>query len=132
MEAMIVRDVVVDITTHYLALSALVPLGEIQDAEEYEKAVAVLDQLLDVGAGEQAHPLAELVELLGESIARYETEHYTSQAAPPGAILRLLMEQRSLTEGDLPELGSEVEVLEILNGSRKLSLQQTQIFVRPL
>jgi HTH-type transcriptional regulator/antitoxin HigA len=127
MEAMIERDVLADIRDHYLALSALVPLQEIKSAEEYAKAVAVLDRLLDAGAASEAHPLSGLVEILGQLIEDYDAVHYSMEVASPAAVLRLLMDQRSLTEMDLPELGSEKTVLEILSGNRKLNVHQIQL-----
>jgi HTH-type transcriptional regulator/antitoxin HigA len=42
----------------------------------------------------------------------------------PVAMLRFLMEQHALAQSDLPELGSQGVVSEILRGKRELNLRQ--------
>ena len=42
---------------------------------EYERLVAVLDQLIDVVGGDEAHPLASLMEIVGILVENYEHEH---------------------------------------------------------
>ncbi len=43
--------------------------------EEYEKAVRLLDDLIDTVGGNENHPLASLMEILGLLIEKYEDEH---------------------------------------------------------
>jgi HTH-type transcriptional regulator / antitoxin HigA len=42
---------------------------------EYERLVAVLDQLIDQVGEDETHPLASLMEVLGTLIEKYEDEH---------------------------------------------------------
>lgn len=60
------------IAKRYKALCELVPLKPITKKTEYEAAVEHLNQLLDAGGANQAHPLAGLVAALGELIQAYE------------------------------------------------------------
>ncbi|MFN8529279.1 MAG: hypothetical protein U0670_11755 [Anaerolineae bacterium] len=42
---------------------------------EYERLVAVLDELIDQVGEDENHPLASLMEIIGVLIERYEDEH---------------------------------------------------------
>ncbi len=42
---------------------------------EYERAVSLLDELIDEVGEDEEHPLASLMELLGTLIEKYEAEH---------------------------------------------------------
>lgn len=60
------------IARRYQALCELVPLKPITKRAQYEAAVEHLNRLLDAGGANQGHPLAGLVEALGEMIHAYE------------------------------------------------------------
>jgi HTH-type transcriptional regulator/antitoxin HigA len=124
METLMHREMITKITVHYQALSKLVPLQAIPDAAAYEQAVSVLHQLLDAGAADETHPLAGLVDSVGRLIADYDQEHFPPPPVSPAATLRLLMEQQALTQSDLPEVGTQGAVSEVLNGKRDLNVRQ--------
>lgn len=42
---------------------------------EYERLVAVLDQLIDIVGEDEAHPLASLMEIVGALIEKYEDKY---------------------------------------------------------
>jgi HTH-type transcriptional regulator/antitoxin HigA len=115
------------ITRHYQALCQLVPLKPITRKADYEAAIDHLNRLLDAGGANQAHPLAGLVELLGEVIHSYEKRRVPMPEATPGEVLRYLMEERGLKQVDLKnELGGQGIVSEILNGKRKINIRQAK------
>lgn len=119
-----------DITRHFQALCAQVPLLPISSEAEYDRAVASLNDLLDAGAADESHPLAPLAQWLGDLIAAYEAAHY---ALPPGdgrSVLVFLMEQHGLTQSDLPEIGSQGVVSEVINGKRALNVRQVKALAR--
>lgn len=41
---------------------------------EYNKVVEILNQLLDIGGADEKHPLANIVNAIGELIYEYENE----------------------------------------------------------
>ncbi|MBK1989452.1 hypothetical protein A0J48_018255 [Sphaerospermopsis aphanizomenoides BCCUSP55] len=43
--------------------------------EEYEQLVNILDTLIDQIGGDETHPLASLMEVIGALIENYENEH---------------------------------------------------------
>jgi HTH-type transcriptional regulator/antitoxin HigA len=124
MEAVMDRSVIEEITSHFQALSSIVPLHPIRTGADHEKAVAALNWLLDEGAANEKHPLAALVDTLGSLIGEYDDIHYAAQQVSPVAMLRFLMIENSLAQSDLPEIGSQGVVSEILSGKRDLNIRQ--------
>lgn len=62
MEAVMDRKLIEDITARFQALAAVVPLHVIRSAQDYDKAVAVQNQLLDAGGRRRALGARRLVE----------------------------------------------------------------------
>ena len=119
-----------DVTRHFSALSALVPLRPIRSTADYKAAVRVMDELLDAGAADERHALADLAATLGELIADYDAQHHTLPYASAAEVLRFLMRQHELRQSDLPEIGSQGVVSEILNGKRELNARQIRALAK--
>ena len=109
------------IAKRYKALCELVPLKPITKKLEYETAVEHLKQLLDAGGANQAHPLAGLVEALGELIQAYEKRQAPMQEAEPREVLRFLMAEHGLRQTDLAGIVSQGTISDILSGRREIS-----------
>lgn len=125
METVIDRRIATDLARHFAALTKHVPLRPIRTEANYDAAVASLNALLDTGAGDEAHPLADLAATIGELIGDYDDIHFRMPDATPSAMLRFLMDQHGLKQADLArELGSQGVVSELLNGKRELNLRQ--------
>ncbi len=112
------------IESRYEALIELVPLHPIRSGAQYRAALAALNRLLDEGAADERSSLAGLVGTLGNLIAAYEAQHHPLAEASGRDVLRLLMRQHGLRQADLPEIGSQGVVSEILNGRRALNARQ--------
>ena len=124
MEAIMDRAAVAEITAHFQALSSVIPLHPIRTGHDYDKAVTALNQLLDAGAANEKHPLADLANTIGTLIGEYDDAHHPAQDISGLAMLRFLMEQHQLTQSGLPELGTQGVVSEILSGKRELNVRQ--------
>jgi len=124
MEAIMDRTVVAEITARFQALTSIVPLHAIRTKREYDKAVSTLNQLLDAGAADEKSPLADLVNTLGTLIGDYDDAHHPAKDVSPVAMIRFLMEQHDLAQSDLPEIGTQGVVSEILRGKRALNVRQ--------
>lgn len=109
------------IAKRYQALCELVPLKPIVRKAEYEAAVEHLNRLLDVGGANQTHPLAGLVELLGEVIHSYEKRQAPMPDAEPGEVLRYLMDEHGLKQSDFSDIASQGTISDILSGRRAIS-----------
>lgn len=59
-------------------------------------------------------------------IETYEDEYYAVPNSSPVEVLRFLMEQHGLTQSELPEVGSQGVVSEILRGRRRLNARQIE------
>lgn len=118
------RDDVAALTHHFEIITRRIPLQPITDDAQYETAIAAMNGLIDAGAGDEAHPLAPLLGVLGEFIADYEATELMWPDTSPAEVLRLLMEQHGLKQGDLPEIGSQGVVSELLSGKRELNRNQ--------
>lgn len=79
---------------------------------------------LDLGGSDQDGRLADLVEMLGTLIAAYGEETIDVPAASGVQVLRFLMGQHGLRQSDLPELGAQGVVFELLSYLRALSARQ--------
>ena len=100
------------------------PLLTIRNEKEYDAAVKHLNELLDEIGTNEKHPLYTLLDTLGTLVHAYEEKHYPIPDVGGAEILRFLMKEHGLTQSDLPEVGSQGVVSEILNGKRELNVRQ--------
>lgn len=91
---------------------------------EYENLVFLLDDLIDEVGENEGHPLSSLMETIGNLIETFENNHIKSTAGTPIESLRYLMAEHKLNQTDLPEIGSQGVVSEILKGKRNLNIRQ--------
>ena len=104
-----------------------VRLATIHSQAEYERAVGFMNQLLEEVGDNEEHELADMLELLGQLVEDYESQHHAVPDAQPAQVLRFLMEQHALKQADLaPELGTQSVVSEILTGSRQINARQAK------
>ncbi len=91
---------------------------------DYQRAVALLDQLLDEVGENERHSLFGFLDVLGTLIESYESDHVKMKGASGKDVLRSLMEEHGLAQSDLQEIGSQGVVSEILHGRRELNTRQ--------
>jgi HTH-type transcriptional regulator/antitoxin HigA len=84
----------------------------------------MLDAILDEIGEDEKHPMAELADAISVFIEKYEAEHVPIPAAKPVAVLKFLMREHDLRQSDLPEIGSQGVVSEVLTGKRELNARQ--------
>ena len=118
-------------TTNVLELqtswSSLEPLLAIQSEEDYDRSVEQLNELIDLVGTDAQHPLYSLLDTLGILIEAYEAEHVSIPDVKGVDVLKYFMEEHDLTQSDLPELGAQGVVSELLHGKRELSVRQIQV-----
>jgi HTH-type transcriptional regulator / antitoxin HigA len=105
---------------------AIAPYLTISNEQEYDEAVERLNVLL-TEVDDESHPLYSLLDTLGILIEAYDNDHYPLPDCNGIDALIYLMEEHSLSQSDLPEIGSQGVVSEILNGKRKLNVRQIQL-----
>ncbi len=77
--------------------------------------------------GDENHPAMGLVDIVGDLIEDFETEHQPLPETTGVQALKFLMEQHGLKQSDLCEIGSQGVVSEILAGKRELNIRQVRI-----
>src|SRR5437016_1336989 len=102
----------------------------IRNEREYDAAVKRLNALLDEVGDNERHPLFGLLDTLGTLVHAYEEKHYPMPDCSGSEIVQLLMDEHGLTQSDLPEIGSQGVVSEILRGKRELNVRQVRMLAK--
>ncbi len=100
------------------------PLLAIRNEREYDAAVEKVNALVDEVGDNPKDPRNRLLDTLSILIEAYDQEHYPIPVTSGVEMLKFLMEQHGLTQGDLPEIGSQGVVSEIMRGKRDLNVRQ--------
>lgn len=100
------------------------PILAIRNEQEYDAAVERLNALVDEVGDHPQDPRYRLIETLGVLIQAYDREHHSLPEASGVEVVRFLMEQHGLSQKDLPEIGSQGIVSEVLAGKRRLNVRQ--------
>lgn len=108
----------------YRRIRQHIPLGPLRTEAEYHRAVEVLDEIIDEIGEQERHPLADLGETVALAIVSYEEVHVPIRDTSGLAVLRTLMDEHGLSQSNLPEVGSQGVVSEILAGKRDLNVRQ--------
>ena len=82
------------------------------------------DLLSDVIGSSKKHFLLNFFELTSELIRAYDLERFDVPDIKPWELLSFLMEEHGLKQSDLPELGNQSVVSQILSGTRDLNVRQ--------
>ena len=96
----------------------------IHTKQDYENAIFALNRLLDEVGENEKHPLFGFIEILGIVIENYEAEHHRWEDISGVKVLKALMEEHNLKQEDLPDIGSQGVVSEILHEKRQLNVNQ--------
>jgi len=101
-------------------------IAPIRGEQHLHQMSDLLEALLQEAGSDPNHPALELVEIVGDLIQDYEASHPSMPTATGLDALNFLMEQHGLRQADLPEIGSQGVVSEILSGRRELNLRQVR------
>ncbi len=110
----------------YLRLIRRLPLRPLQTAADLDRAVTLIDELLDrkdLDSGEQ-----DYLDVLGDLIERYEEMSCPMPAVSDGEMLAFLMEQKGVRQVVVARAAgiAESTVSEILAGRRRLNRAQIE------
>ena len=110
-----------EIQSHWKAIQ---PFITIHNEEDYDRLVAQMNELVDQVGTNEDHPMYEFLDTLGTVIHAYEEQHHSLPKSSGIDVLHFLMEEHGLRQSDLPEVGSQGVVSEILSGKRELNVRQ--------
>ena len=108
----------------------IAPYLTINNEAEYDAAVERLNILIDEVGEDESNPLYSLLDTLGIIIEAYDDKHYPLPDCSGIDALSYLMSEHSLSQSDLPEIGSQGVVSEILSGKRKLNVRQIEALAK--
>lgn len=97
-------------------------VGHIADETGYDEATRVADALVDDGAMDEGHPQHSLFMTIADLIYAYDQRHFPMPKIQGTDLLRFLMDQHGLKQNQLPEIGRQSVVSEILSGKRSLTV----------
>jgi len=99
----------------------------IRSEADYERTLQEIERLW---GAEEGTAEGDRLDVLATLVEAYDNEHYRMPEASGVEVLRFLMEEHGLTQGDLPEVGSQGVVSEILSGRRELNLRQIKALAK--
>ena len=106
----------------YLLPYAHIPRNE----SDYEKLLDFAEKLMQVSRKTKDGRVTSLLRLIAKNIEEYENHRFPTKQVSPLEMLAFLMEEHSLGQGDLPEIGSQSLVSKILSGERHLTVEHIQ------
>lgn len=95
--------------------------------EEYQALETILNKLIDEVRDDEDHPLAIVMQIIGENLEQYDDEHYPviGQNISDIDMVKHLMKSHKLNQIDLANIfGGQANVSKYLNGERSLSKNQ--------
>jgi HTH-type transcriptional regulator/antitoxin HigA len=99
----------------------------IETEAEYRRMLARLELLMEKDDAAISPEEGRLLKLLAMLLEEYEDRNIPLPAAKPGKMLRHLLTEKGLRQGDLvPVIGSKSRVSEIIAGSRSISKSQAK------
>lgn len=126
MEAMSTTIENLDLKRYGRLLARAVP-KVIKTEEENERALAVVESLVEKGEKNMTPEEDALLELLTGLIHDFEEKAYPLPKSEPHEMVAFLLEQRGLAPKDLwPIIGSKSRVSEILAGKRPMTKEQAK------
>lgn len=105
----------------WIALGEAVGVTSVRTGDDYARARATIEVLLDEIGDDESHPLADVLDYLADRVAAYEEEHAPIPEAEPKEVLRILMNQHGLNQADLADCAPQGRISDILNGRRGIS-----------
>lgn len=95
--------------------------------KDYQFCQCTLDKLTDIVRDDEKHPLATIMQIIGENLEEYDDRHHPSIYAGINSIdvVKQLMAEHQLLQKDLAAIfGGQANVSKFLNGKRPLTKQQ--------
>jgi HTH-type transcriptional regulator/antitoxin HigA len=112
------------VSEHWMHVAPLLAMPT-SDAE-YDRLVEQLDEILAAVGDDEDHPLALLASRMGDLVEAYDEQNNPMPAVTGADALRYIMEERGLGQSEVPEIGAQSVVSEILSGKRQINVRQAR------
>jgi HTH-type transcriptional regulator/antitoxin HigA len=110
----------------WMPFKKAIGVTSVHSEEDYARAAATIEALLDEIGDDEDHPLADVLDYLADQVKAYEDEHFSIPKAEPHEVLRFLMEQHGLRQEDLGDCAPQSRISEILAGKRSISKENAK------
>ncbi len=114
----------------WMPFKKAIGVTSVHTEEDYARAIATIDVLLDEIGDDETHPLADVLDYLADQVKTYEDERFKIPNAEPPDILSFLMEQHGLHQEDLSDCAPQSRISEILAGKRSISKETAKRLAR--
>ncbi len=94
--------------------------GKVRTKTEYNRAIRIMDEIVDEVGDNEKHPMAALLDYLAEQVEDYESKSFPIPDAAPHKVLAFLIESHGLKQSDIPGVPQSM-VSAILAGKRAIS-----------
>lgn len=105
----------------WMPFKKAIGVTSVHTEQDYARATAIIDVLLDEIGDDENHPLADVLDYLADQVKAYEDERFSIPKAEPRDVLHFLMEQHNLHQEDLSDCAPQSRISEILAGKRSIS-----------
>lgn len=112
----------------WLPFKAAMGVVSVRTKGEYARALKTLEALLNEVGDDESHPLADVLDYLGDQVRAYEQAHVAIPHVAPREVLRFLIDQHDLKQGDLSDCAPQSRISEILAGKREISKAMAKQF----
>ncbi len=92
----------------------------IRDEADYDRMVLLMNELIDTVGDDETHPLAGLLDLVGELVSDFDGQQYAIPSGESQQVLAYLMKTRGMKQTDLADLVAQPNLSAILNGRRAI------------
>ena len=107
-----------NVNKSFTAFRAAAGLGD------YDSLVSLMDAVVESGQAGPGGVYEGLFLTLADLIEAHDKRDFPIPDATPAQAVRFLMEQYGLTQGQLPEIGNQSVVSQVLAGHRQLNVRQ--------
>ncbi len=114
----------------WMPFKQAIGVTSVHTEEDYARATATIEMLLDEIGDDETHPLADVLDYLADRVKAYEDERFSIPKAEPPDVLRFLMEQHGLNQEDLHDCAPQSRISEILAGKRSISKETAKRLAR--
>ncbi|GAB1406842.1 hypothetical protein MASR1M8_07610 [Thermomonas brevis] len=91
---------------------------------DYDRLVALMDSVVESGEAGPGGDYETLFLTLADLIEAHDKRDFPMPDATPTQAVKFLMEQHGLTQSQLPEIGNQSVVSQVLAGRRQLNVRQ--------
>ena len=114
--------------TNILSASILLEpfITPVSSQEEFDVRSVLVSSLFNHSIEGKPSAIDILIDAIGDTLIAFEMESVGIEDVTPIDVIKFLMKEHGLTQSQLPEIGSQGVVSEILSGARELNIRQVK------